>query len=85
MAFIHSKPEYTIDSVHDDIEHIVNHERSGGSDGSTDFMDIFNKMPRFLSKFIIHVIMLLDKKGICPAALVESDPYYSSVVLTSEK
>ena len=83
LAFVYGKPEYTINDIHEQIENVIYHERSGGSDSSSDFMEIFNKMPRVLGKFIVHVIMLLDKKGICPAPLVESDPYYSSVVLTN--
>ena len=46
-------------------------------------MDIFNKMPRFLSKFIISVICWLDRHGWVPQSLIESDPYYSSVLLTN--
>lgn len=83
LAIIHAKDNYTIDDIHDQIYKIVSEERHGGSDTSTDFMEVFNKMPRILGKFIVHVIMFLDKKGFCPAALVESDPYYSSVVLTN--
>lgn len=83
LAFIYGKPEYTINDIHDKIYKIVHHERSGGSDGSSDMMDILNKLPRFLGKFIVHIIMFLDRKGMCPSFLVESDPYYSSVVLTN--
>lgn len=83
LAFIHSKPEDNVDTIHDKMKKIITEQRSGGSDASTDFMEIFKKMPRFFSKFLVHIIMFLDKKGICPAALVETDPYYSSVVLTN--
>ena len=83
LAFIHSKPEDNIDTIHDKMKKIITEQRSGGSDASTDFMEIFKKMPRFFSKFLVHIIMFLDKKGLCPAALVETDPYYSSVVLTN--
>ena len=83
LAFIHSKPEDNIDSIHEKMHKIIYEQRNGGSDASTDFMEIFKKMPRFLSKFLVHIVMLLDKKGVCPSALIESDPYYSSVVLTN--
>lgn len=83
LAFIHSDPNDNIDSIHDKMRKIITEQRSGGSDKSTDFMDIFKKMPRFFSKFLIHIVMLLDKKGLCPAPLVATDPYYSSVVLTN--
>lgn len=83
LAIIHSKPEDTIDTIHDSMKKIITEQRSGASDASTDFMEIFKKMPRFFSKFLVHIIMFLDKKGICPKALVETDPYYTSVVLTN--
>ena len=83
LAFIHSKPSDNIDSIHETMRKIITEQRGGGSDTSTDFMDIFKKLPRPFSKFLVHIIMLLDRKGLCPAALVESDPYYSSVVLTN--
>lgn len=83
LVFFHSKPNNTIEDVHSFIQSEVTRQRSGGSDSSTDFMDIFKKMPRFLSKFIVHIIMFLDKRGLVPSPLIESDPYYSSIVLTN--
>lgn len=83
LAIIHSKPEYNIDDIHTNIKNIVYHERSGGTDKSTDFMEIFKKMPRFLSKFLVHIVMFLDRHGWVPSPLIESDPYYSSIVLTN--
>lgn len=83
LAFITAKPEYTVNDIHDLMYKIIYHERKGGSDASSDMMDIFNKMPRFLSKFLVHIVMFLDKKGICPQFLIESDPYYSSIVLSN--
>ena len=83
LAFLHSKPEQNIDDIHEYIHKIVTHERSGGSDTSSDFMEVFKKMPRFFSKFLIHIIMWLDRHGLVPSALIETDPYYSSVVITN--
>ena len=52
-------------------------------DRSSDSMDILNKMPRFLSKFLVYLITKLDKHGWCPEFLIGSDPYYSSALLTN--
>ena len=46
-------------------------------------MDILNKMPRWLSKTAIKIICWLDRHGWVPKSMVESDPYYSSVVLSN--
>lgn len=83
LAYIISKPEYTIDDIHRIMDETINSQRHGGSDSSTDSMDVLNKMPRFLSKFIVHIIMFLDKRGLVPKSLIASDPYYSSIVLTN--
>ena len=85
LAFLHAKPTDTIDTVHDEIFRQVSDRRREKSEGdsSTDSMDMFNKMPRFLSKFIISIICWLDKHGWVPQSLIDTDPYYSSVVLTN--
>lgn len=83
LAFIHSKDTDTIDTIHEDIRSQVMHCRGGKVDKSSDAMDIFNKMPRFLSKFIVWIMTCLDKRGKVPASLIETDPYYSSVLLSN--
>ena len=85
LAFLHAKPTDTIDTVHDEIFRQVSARRKEKSEGdsSTDSMDVFNKMPRFLSKFIVSIICWLDKHGWVPQFLIDTDPYYSSAVLTN--
>ena len=83
LAFIHSKPEFTFEDVHQEIWKQVSYCRSDKKDGSTESMDFFNKLPRFVSKSIIAVIRFLDKHGWVPSSLIETDPYYSSIVLTN--
>ena len=83
LAFVHAEDSDTIDSIHQKIYEQVSACRSDRPDPSTGAMDIFNKMPRFLSKFIISVICWLDRHGWVPQSLIESDPYYSSVLLTN--
>lgn len=83
LAFVHLKEDYNIDTIHNEIKDIIYSQRSGGSDSSSDSMDMFLKMPRFIGKFLVHIIMFLDRHGWVPKFLIESDPYYSSVVLTN--
>ncbi|MDO4940571.1 MAG: 2-oxo acid dehydrogenase subunit E2 [Erysipelotrichaceae bacterium] len=83
LAFLHSKADWTIDTVHEEIKKQVTSQRKGKKDASTESMDIFNKLPRFLSKFLVHITMLLDRFGYVPKSLIATDPYYSSVVLTN--
>lgn len=83
LAFIHAKDDDTVDTIHGSIYQQVSVCRSDKIDGSTESMDIFNKMPRWLSKFIVHVIMFLDRHGWVPKGLIETDPYYSSCVISN--
>ena len=83
LAFIHAKENFTLEDVHSEIYRQVSFCRSDKKDSSTASMDIFNKMPRFVSKSIVAFIRFLDCHGWVPKSLIATDPYYSSVVLTN--
>lgn len=83
LAFVRVKGEDTLESIHETIRTQVQIHRSKGSNSTGDSMDLFNKMPRFLSKFLIHIVMWLDRHGWVPKAFVQDDPNYSSVFLTN--
>lgn len=85
MAFIHAKDEHTIDSVHDEIYRQVSHVRKSetSKDKTSEVMDIFNKLPRFISKAVIGLLCVIERHGKIPASFIETDPYYSSVLLTN--
>lgn len=84
LAFIHAKDDDTIDTIHNEIYRQVSYcKKEDTVDSSTDSMDLFNKMPRFLSKAIIHQVMHLDKHGWVPSSFIETDPYYSSCVISN--
>ena len=83
LAFIHGKPDATIDSIHDEIRDQVTGYRGGKHDSTGDAMDLFNRLPRGLSKFIVHFLMWLDKHGWVPQSLIENDANYASVFLSN--
>lgn len=83
LAFLYAEEDDTIESLHEKIRVQVQSCRSDKLDSSTENMDLFNKMPRFLSKFIVRLIRILDVLGIVPKSLIASDPYYSSVILSN--
>ena len=83
LAFIHAKADDTLDTIHDEIYKQVSACRSDKVDSSTDSMNILNKIPRPVSKAAIHGIMWLDKHGWVPSSLIETDPYYSSCVISN--
>lgn len=83
LAFIHAKGTDTLESIHQSIFQQITFCRSENKDASTESMDTFNKMPRFISKTIVAFICWLDRHGWVPSSLIASDPYYSSIVLTN--
>lgn len=83
LAFIHADANTTMDTIREDIHRQVTSVRAGKQDASSDAMDVFNKMPRFISKSIINFVCFLDRHGKVPSSLIETDPYYSSIVLTN--
>lgn len=83
LAIIHSKESDTIDTVHDAIYRQVSSCRSEKKDESSAAMDAFQKLPRFVAKAGVRFVRFLDKHGWVPHALIATDPYYASVVLTN--
>ena len=83
LAFLHSREDFTLEDVHEYIRSQVTECRSEKIDPTTGAMDILNKIPRFVSKAAIHVLMWMDKHGWVPKDMIATDPYYSSVVLSN--
>ena len=84
LAFIHTEPGDTLETIHEKInKQIYECRNEVVKDSTQDAMEFFtNHLPRFISKTAIHFIMWLDKHGWVPKSFIENDPYYSSVVLT---
>lgn len=83
LAFLHGKEEHTLTDVHDYIRDQVRECRSEKVDSSTDSMNFFNKLPRWVGKAAVRFIMWLDKHGWVPNSLIATDPYYSSVTVSN--
>ncbi len=83
LAFLHTEPTDTIDSIHEKIYAQVSSCRSEKVDSSTENMDILNKLPRWLGKAAVRFIMFLDRHGWVPKDMIATDPYYSSCVLSN--
>ena len=84
LAFIHSKPEDTIDTVHNEIYRQVSIGRSEDQvDDGTASLNAVKKVPGFLVKLVGSAARFLDRHGWMPQGVIKGDPYYSSVVLTN--
>ena len=83
LAFLHSREDFCLQDVHQYIRSQVTECRSDKVDSSTESMDILNKLPRWLGKTAVKVLMWLDKHGWVPQDMIATDPYYSSVVISN--
>lgn len=83
LAFIHSKGEDNIDSIHNEIYRQVSYVRHEGKDKSTESMDILQKTPLPLKKFLGYGARFLDRHGWMPQSVIATDPFQSSVVLAN--
>ena len=83
LAFLHTKDNDTLETIHQYIHDLVTQCRSDAVDSSTGVMDMLNKIPRFISKTAVRALMVLDRYGRIPADIIATDPYYSSVVISN--
>ncbi len=83
LAIIHAKPEDTLKTLHEKLFEQISVSRSDVIDKSSESMDIVSKMPRRLTRAFCEFCCFLDKIGKCPRGLIETDPYYTSVVLSN--
>ncbi len=83
LAFLHTRDEDTLQTLHEALRKQVFAVRSNKNDSTADSMDILTKMPRFLSRFLLDITRFLDKHGWAPNFLIASDPYYSSIVFSN--
>ena len=83
LAVLHGKDNFTVADVHEYIRSQVQECRSEKIDPTTGVMDYLNKIPRFISKAAIRILMWLDRHGWVPKDIIATDPYYNSVVISN--
>lgn len=83
LAILDCKEDDTIYSLHQKLYDQISSVRSDKLDASSDAMDVFNKLPRFISRPVVKFICFLDKHGWVPMSLIKTDPYYSTVLFSN--
>ena len=80
LCFVHSRSDWTIDNLHDELHRkLLKLKNRSYVDESTGFMDRFNRLPKWISRLALSFVCFLERKGKIPPALVETDPYHSTV------
>ncbi|MDD6191434.1 MAG: 2-oxo acid dehydrogenase subunit E2 [Firmicutes bacterium] len=83
LAVLKGEGSDTIDSIHEKIRKQVYSCRSDVLDDSTKAMDIVSKLPFFIVRFVVWICRILDRYGKVPKAVIKSDPFYCTAVLSN--
>ena len=83
MAIIRAEEKTTIFDVHRLIKEQVIPCKQGKNSGTEDALDIFKKMPHWLTCIVFNTIMRWSKKGKLPKSLMEGDSNHCSAFVTN--
>ncbi len=84
LLLVNCDENTTIDSLHDTICRRVSKSRKEGSvDDTTKIMNALAGLPRFLLRFIVGILNVLEYYGWLPAFLRYADPYHSTVFISN--
>lgn len=84
LAFLHAKDSDNLESVHNEIFRQVSFCRGeGNKDQATGTMDVIQKLPVPILKFVGAAARFLDRHGWMPKDVADSDPYYASAVISN--
>ena len=84
MAIVKAEEKTNIFDVHEAIKAQVIPQKQGkNNSGTEDALDIFKKLPHWLTCIIFNTIMRWSKKGRLPKSLVEGDSNHCSAFVTN--
>ena len=83
MAVIRADEQTTIFDVHKLIKDQVIPAKQGKNSGTEDALDIFKKLPHWLTCIVFNTIMRWSRKGKLPKSLVEGDSNHCSGFVTN--
>ncbi|MGI6071864.1 MAG: 2-oxo acid dehydrogenase subunit E2 [Lachnospiraceae bacterium] len=83
LAIIRVKEEDTINTLHEKLFKQISFTKGDDVDASTQAMDFFSKFPVRLVRMAVRFFCFLEKYGKCPRGLLETDPFYTSCVLSN--
>lgn len=83
LACVRVLPESTIEDIHRQIPEQVEKCRNVQADSTDKIMELMTRLPRFITKPFISFVRWLDKHGWVPQSFIQSDPYYTSILLSN--
>ena len=80
---VHFQPTDTIFDVYRKMnEKIEEIKSSDANNGTEDFADTVARLPRFLIRFAIAILRVMDYFGWIPSSLLEVSPFHGSMIIT---
>jgi hypothetical protein len=74
----------TVDAVRERVRNEINAYRNNDrQDDTTGIMEKLLKLPRFVLRFLVLILNILDYYGRVPYSLIKGDPNYASVFITN--
>ena len=83
LAFIEFDENTTLNDVRIKLGEEIHDCRGERGDNSTDQMELITKLPNWLLRFAMWIILKLDYYGRVPNDLIKTDPNHSSVFITN--
>jgi len=75
-------PKDTIEDVYNKMNAAINHVKGGEETATGDLAGLLVKMPRFLFRFAVSVLELLDYYHLLPMWLINASPFHGSMIIT---
>ena len=78
------KPEDTIYTLADQVHKTVEENKKADTENSTDkLMDTIMNLPNWLIKFVVEILMAMDRHNLLPKAVMDASPMHTSIFLTN--
>lgn len=80
---VHFEPTDTIFDVYRKMNEKIDEIKSSDENNNTeDVADAFARLPRFLIRFALAIVRMLDYFGWLPQSLLEASPFHGSMIIT---
>jgi len=80
---VHFKPTDTIYDVYHKMNAAIDEIKTSDEDnGTEEFANAVAKLPRFILRFAILILKIMDYFGIIPRSLLEVSPFHGSMIIT---
>lgn len=83
MAMINIDNEDNLDTISNKIKSDVKKIRSSKKQGTDNVIETVASLPKFLRNIVISAVKFLDNHGKLPKSMVETNLYYSSVIVSN--